>query len=91
MCRKSGQVVERFEKGNFAHDEECYRQYIAALVETGQQSKVMPEILGRLERERGKITNAAVSATKIERAHMEFRPGGCNERCAAQRGSGCSK
>lgn len=70
MCRKSGQVVERFEKGNFAHDEECYRQYIAALVETGQQSKVMPEILGRLERERGKITNAAVSATKIERAHI---------------------
>ena len=54
MARKSGEVVARFERGRFAHDEECYRQYIAALVETGQQSKVIPDLMNRLQREGGK-------------------------------------
>ena len=54
MARKAGEVVARFERGRFAHDEECYRQYIAALVETGQQNKVIPDLMNRLQREGGK-------------------------------------
>ncbi|KAI8148791.1 peptidase family M41-domain-containing protein [Fennellomyces sp. T-0311] len=54
MARKPEEVVTRFERGRFAHDEECYRQYIAALVESGQQSKVIPDLMNRLQREGGK-------------------------------------
>lgn len=54
MARRPEEVISRFEKGQYAHDEECYRQYIAALVETGQQSKIIPDIMQRLKNENGK-------------------------------------
>lgn len=53
MARRPDQVISRFERGRFAHDEECYKQYIAALVETGQQHKVIPDIMQRLGRQGG--------------------------------------
>lgn len=53
MARRPDQVISRFEQGRFAHDEECYKQYIAALVETGQQHKVIPDIMQRLGRQGG--------------------------------------
>jgi ATP-dependent metalloprotease len=49
MARRQRDVIDRFENSTCAHDEEGYRQYIAALVETGQEGKVMPEILKHME------------------------------------------
>ncbi|KAI8369346.1 peptidase family M41-domain-containing protein [Radiomyces spectabilis] len=48
-ARKLQEVITRFESGKFAQDEECYKQYIAALVETGQQQKVLPDIVRKLQ------------------------------------------
>ncbi|CAO3599021.1 unnamed protein product [Absidia cylindrospora] len=49
LARRQRDVIDRFENSTCAHDEESYRQYIAALVETGQESKVMPDILKHME------------------------------------------
>ncbi|CDH60215.1 atp-dependent peptidase [Lichtheimia corymbifera JMRC:FSU:9682] len=59
MARRPDQVISRFERGRFAHDEECYKQYIAALVETGQQHKVIPDIMQRLGRQGGEKAELA--------------------------------
>ncbi|CAG8807118.1 18645_t:CDS:2, partial [Dentiscutata erythropus] len=42
-------IITRFERGNFAHDDECFRAYITALARTGQADKVLPKIMQKLE------------------------------------------
>ncbi|CAG8514776.1 17542_t:CDS:2 [Racocetra persica] len=42
-------VIARFERGNFAHDDECFRAYITALAKAGQVDKVLPKIIQKLE------------------------------------------
>ena len=42
-------LITRFERGNFAHDEECWQYYIAALAQTGQAEAILPRIMQKLE------------------------------------------
>ncbi|KAG2223685.1 hypothetical protein INT45_007263 [Circinella minor] len=42
-------LIQRFERGNFAHDEECWQYYIAALAQTGQSETILPRIMQKLE------------------------------------------
>ncbi|KAF0526603.1 ATP-dependent metallopeptidase Hfl [Gigaspora margarita] len=42
-------IIARFERGNFAHDDECFKAYITALARTGQADKVLPKIMQKLE------------------------------------------
>ncbi|KAI8147677.1 peptidase family M41-domain-containing protein [Fennellomyces sp. T-0311] len=42
-------LIARFERGNFAHDEECWQAYIAALAQTGQSEVILPRIMQKLE------------------------------------------
>ncbi|CAG8577540.1 16320_t:CDS:2, partial [Dentiscutata heterogama] len=42
-------IITRFERGSFAHDDECFRAYITALARTGQADKVLPKIMQKLE------------------------------------------
>ncbi|CDH48610.1 atp-dependent peptidase [Lichtheimia corymbifera JMRC:FSU:9682] len=56
-------VIARFERGNFAHDEECWQYYIAALAQTGQTEAILPRIMQKLETSmEGGIANAANNA-----------------------------
>ncbi|KAI9315218.1 peptidase family M41-domain-containing protein [Dichotomocladium elegans] len=66
MARKPETVIRRFEQGRFAHNEECYKQYIAALVETGQQHKVIPDVMSRINRQGGEKFMAHASLDKSE-------------------------
>lgn len=53
-------VIARFERGNFAHDEECWQFYIAALAQTGQTEAILPRIMQKLEASmEGGIANTA--------------------------------
>ncbi|KAG0163857.1 hypothetical protein DFQ30_010867 [Apophysomyces sp. BC1015] len=63
-ARRSQDVISRFEQGKCARDEECYRQYIAALAETGQHKRVYPDLIKRLETQTGKDELANVLAKK---------------------------
>lgn len=49
MAKRPQDVISRFENTKCRHDEESYRQYVAALVETGQENKVIPELLKFME------------------------------------------
>ncbi|KAI8060121.1 peptidase family M41-domain-containing protein [Gongronella butleri] len=49
VAKRPRDVIKRFENANCAHDKESYRHYVAALVETGQEIRVMPELLKYLE------------------------------------------
>ncbi|CDS10986.1 hypothetical protein LRAMOSA03250 [Lichtheimia ramosa] len=71
LARRPDQVISRFERGRFAHDEECYKQYIAALVETGQQHKVIPDIMQRLGRqggEKAELADVLAGSARAEQA-----------------------
>ncbi|CAI2175492.1 9031_t:CDS:10 [Funneliformis geosporum] len=45
-------VIARFERGNFAQDDECFQAYVAALVKAGQTDKILPKIMQKLEQTR---------------------------------------
>ncbi|KAI8099032.1 peptidase family M41-domain-containing protein [Halteromyces radiatus] len=60
MAKRQRDVINRFENSTCAHDDESYRHYIAALVETGQENKVMPELMKHME---GKNTASSSSGT----------------------------
>ncbi|ORY93605.1 peptidase family M41-domain-containing protein [Syncephalastrum racemosum] len=66
-ARRNTELISRFEEGRYAADEECYRHYVAALVETGQQNKVIPDLMKRLQREGGKgdLAEALAGARKL--------------------------
>ncbi|KAI9308569.1 peptidase family M41-domain-containing protein [Cunninghamella echinulata] len=49
LAKRPQDVISRFENTRCKHDEESYRQYVAALVETGQENKVIPELLKFIE------------------------------------------
>ncbi|KAI9032687.1 peptidase family M41-domain-containing protein [Phycomyces nitens] len=53
LSQRPQDVITRFEQGHYARNEECARQYLAALAETGQESKIMPQILKQLEQQQG--------------------------------------
>jgi ATP-dependent metalloprotease len=42
-------VIARFERGNFAQNEECWQYYIAALAQTGKADAIWTKILQKLE------------------------------------------
>ncbi|KAG1462958.1 hypothetical protein G6F46_003127 [Rhizopus delemar] len=42
-------VIARFERGNFAQNEECWQYYIAALAQTGKADAIWAKILQKLE------------------------------------------
>ncbi|KAI8099656.1 peptidase family M41-domain-containing protein [Halteromyces radiatus] len=42
-------VITRFERGNFAQNEECWQYYIAALAQTGKAEAILPRIMQKLE------------------------------------------
>ncbi|CAB4442569.1 unnamed protein product [Rhizophagus irregularis] len=42
-------VIARFERGKFAHDDECFQAYVTALVRAGQTDKILPKIMQKLE------------------------------------------
>lgn len=42
-------MIARFERGNFAQNEECWQYYIAALAQTGKADAIWTKILQKLE------------------------------------------
>ncbi|CAH1765238.1 13962_t:CDS:10 [Entrophospora sp. SA101] len=42
-------VIARFERGRYAHDEECLQAYVIALARVGQSDKILPKIVEKLE------------------------------------------
>lgn len=42
-------MIARFERGNFAQNEECWQYYIAALAQTGKADAIWAKILQKLE------------------------------------------
>ncbi|KAI8988293.1 peptidase family M41-domain-containing protein [Mycotypha africana] len=42
-------VINRFERGNFTHNEECWQYYIAALAQTGKAESILPRIIQKIE------------------------------------------
>ncbi|KAI8334703.1 peptidase family M41-domain-containing protein [Chlamydoabsidia padenii] len=75
LARRQRDVINRYENSNCAHDEEGYRQYIAALVEAGQQSKVMPHIMKQMKG--NNATSGISGASKSEPVYVvvEEAPG----------------
>ncbi|KAI8338179.1 peptidase family M41-domain-containing protein [Chlamydoabsidia padenii] len=56
-------LITRFERGNFATNEECWQYYIAALAQTGQAEVVLPRIMQKLgQQTTGAWTEAAAKA-----------------------------
>ncbi|KAI8641824.1 peptidase family M41-domain-containing protein [Parasitella parasitica] len=56
-------VITRFERGNFAHNEDCWQYYIAALAQIGKSEQVLARILQKLEESGSqKLSEAGSSA-----------------------------
>lgn len=56
-------IINRFERGNFEHNEECWQLYIAALAQTGKTESILPRIMHKLEQ-----TSASWSETAANQA-----------------------
>lgn len=64
-------VINRFERGNFTHNEESWQHYIAALSQTGKSEAILPKVLQKLESSKGeggktKELIQQVMATNVE-------------------------
>ncbi|CAG8489135.1 3405_t:CDS:10 [Diversispora eburnea] len=46
-------VISRFERGKFAHNEDCFQAYVTALAKSGQTDKILPKIAQKLEQAGG--------------------------------------
>ncbi|RHZ81455.1 hypothetical protein Glove_120g68 [Diversispora epigaea] len=46
-------VISRFERGKFAHNEDCFQAYVTALARSGQTDKILPKIAQKLEQTGG--------------------------------------
>ncbi|ORX58220.1 ATP-dependent metallopeptidase Hfl [Hesseltinella vesiculosa] len=67
LARRPKDVIRRFENSNCVRDTESYRHYVAALVEAGQESRVMPELLKHWQ---GKSAQELSSAAKAEPVYV---------------------
>ncbi|KAI9262064.1 peptidase family M41-domain-containing protein [Sporodiniella umbellata] len=65
-------VIARFERGNFAHNEECWQYYIAALAKVGKADTIWSRILQKLEK------GGTISKERLKQELGEHRaiPGG---------------
>lgn len=59
-------MITRFERGNFAHNEECWQYYISALTQTGKSELVLPKILQKLEESAKAKGDSTVSKEVLE-------------------------
>ncbi|KAI9358193.1 peptidase family M41-domain-containing protein [Pilaira anomala] len=59
-------VITRFERGNFAHNEECWQYYISALTQTGKSELVLPKILQKLEESAKTKGDSTISKEVLE-------------------------
>ncbi|KAI8061451.1 peptidase family M41-domain-containing protein [Gongronella butleri] len=55
-------VVNRFERGNFAANDECWQHYIAALAQTGKSDAILPRLMQKLEQQSELLSETTVKA-----------------------------
>ncbi|KAI9487428.1 MAG: peptidase family M41-domain-containing protein [Benjaminiella poitrasii] len=78
-------IINRFERGNFTHNEESWQYYVAALAKTGKPETILPKILQRLEGAEKTAATNGITKEIIQQVIASRQGGG---RAVAKEGAG---
>ncbi|ORX62136.1 ATP-dependent metallopeptidase Hfl [Hesseltinella vesiculosa] len=65
-------IIHRFERGNFAANDECWQAYIAALAQTGKSEAILPRIMYKLEQQGKTVTETTTDTVQAKTLPKEI-------------------